>query len=208
VSARVQTAERVPLTDVCKANGRDADTNPSWYVINNSNVAAASGNTVANGAYYLGRPWRDYARVTFQNTALSAVINSAGWHIWSTATPNTDHVSYTEFANTDEGKLLEHVNKCGEHDDDLGQRVSELGGQRVPQVEEGTSRPERIRSMSLLSMYIFGRESHVHAQGKYQSIASLRIHNPNGLSVMVPVDPQSCNLIAIISTASHCPPML
>ncbi|KAF2636830.1 carbohydrate esterase family 8 protein [Massarina eburnea CBS 473.64] len=85
------------------ANGRDSDSNPSYYVINNSKVAAASGNTVSSGVYYLGRPWRNYSRVVFQKTALSNVINSAGWKAWSTDSPNTDHVTYAEYQNTGDG---------------------------------------------------------------------------------------------------------
>ncbi|KAL5396271.1 hypothetical protein PMIN06_006171 [Paraphaeosphaeria minitans] len=85
------------------ANGRDSSSNPSYYVINKSTVAAASGQSVAAGSYYLGRPWRNYARVVFQNTNLSNVINAAGWHIWGTDSPNTDHVEYGEYGNTGAG---------------------------------------------------------------------------------------------------------
>jgi pectinesterase len=31
---------------------------------------------------YLGRPWRDYAQVTFLNTEMSDVIRPVGWHNW------------------------------------------------------------------------------------------------------------------------------
>jgi pectinesterase len=31
---------------------------------------------------YLGRPWRDFARVTFINTAMSEVVRAEGWHDW------------------------------------------------------------------------------------------------------------------------------
>lgn len=43
------------------ASGRASD-NSGYYVINNSTIGAASGQSVSNGAYYLGRPWEDYAR--------------------------------------------------------------------------------------------------------------------------------------------------
>jgi pectinesterase len=85
------------------ANGRDSSSNPSYYVISQSTVAAASGQTVTNGAFYLGRPWRNYSRVVFQNTRLSPVINGAGWHIWNTGQENTDHVYYGEYGNTGPG---------------------------------------------------------------------------------------------------------
>ncbi|KAF3037675.1 hypothetical protein E8E12_007398 [Didymella heteroderae] len=85
------------------ANGRDSDSNPSYYVINKSKVSAASGNTVKAGAYYLGRPWRNYARVVFQNTTLSNVINAAGWTQWQSSDPRTDKVTFGEYGNTGDG---------------------------------------------------------------------------------------------------------
>ncbi|RLN70074.1 hypothetical protein BBJ29_009361 [Phytophthora kernoviae] len=57
------------------ANGRNNETNPSWYVFNRSRVF---GN-VKNGSSYLGRPWRPYARVVWQNSEFSDVINPKGW---------------------------------------------------------------------------------------------------------------------------------
>ncbi|KAI4643540.1 hypothetical protein J4E93_006550 [Alternaria ventricosa] len=85
------------------ANGRDSDSNPSYYVINNSKIAAAPGNTVSAGAYYLGRPWRNFSRVVFQKTSMTNVINAAGWKVWSTDDPRTDKVTYAEYANTGDG---------------------------------------------------------------------------------------------------------
>jgi pectinesterase len=67
-------------TECCTASGRDSPSNPSWYVINKSDI---HGDGVTAGAYYLGRPWRDYARVTFQNSKLGAVINKDGWSKWN-----------------------------------------------------------------------------------------------------------------------------
>lgn len=66
-------------------------------------MAAASGNSVSNGAYYLGRPWGEYARVVFQKTSLSAVINGAGWRIWNTGDERTGHVTFGEYQNTGTG---------------------------------------------------------------------------------------------------------
>jgi pectinesterase len=85
------------------ANGRDSSTNPSYYVINNSTVAAKANTTVPSGAYYLGRPWRNYARVVFQNTSMTDVINSAGWKNWNTGDDRTDHVSFGEYGNSGDG---------------------------------------------------------------------------------------------------------
>ncbi|EGS21887.1 pectinesterase-like protein [Thermochaetoides thermophila DSM 1495] len=85
------------------ANGRDSSSNPSYYVINNSNIAAKSGDSVKAGAYYLGRPWRNYARVVFQKTSMSNVINAAGWKEWNTGDPRTDHVEFAEYGNSGDG---------------------------------------------------------------------------------------------------------
>ena len=58
---------------------------------------------MAAGAYFLGRPWRQYARVVFQNTAMSSVINSAGWRIWNSGDDRTSNVLFGEFGNTGPG---------------------------------------------------------------------------------------------------------
>lgn len=78
------------------ASGRSDSTNPSWYVINNSNVQNIN-SSVATGNNYLGRPWGDYARVIFQNTYLGNNINAAGWSVWSKTLANTDHVTFEEY---------------------------------------------------------------------------------------------------------------
>ncbi|KAI3402011.1 hypothetical protein diail_3985 [Diaporthe ilicicola] len=91
------------LTPSDTANGRSSSSGTSYYVFNNCDIAAASGNSVSSGVYYLGRPWGEYARVVFQNTAMSAVINSAGWHIWNTGDERTDHVLFGEYGNTGAG---------------------------------------------------------------------------------------------------------
>ncbi|KAH8665376.1 pectin lyase fold/virulence factor [Ilyonectria robusta] len=81
------------------ASGRDSEDNPSWYVINKSTIEALSG--VDEGATYLGRPWRTYARVVFQNSELGSVVNAAGWKAWGDNP--TDNVYYGEFGNTGDG---------------------------------------------------------------------------------------------------------
>ncbi|KAF2712203.1 carbohydrate esterase family 8 protein [Pleomassaria siparia CBS 279.74] len=85
------------------ANGRDSSSNPSYYVINKSTITAASGNTVTAGVYYLGRPWRNYARVVFQSTSMTNVINAAGWSVWSSTDTRTDQTYFGEYANTGAG---------------------------------------------------------------------------------------------------------
>ncbi|CAJ2505827.1 Uu.00g132210.m01.CDS01 [Anthostomella pinea] len=85
------------------ANGEDTADGTSIYVLNNCDIAAADGNTVPEGAYYLGRPWGDHAKVVFQNTAMSAVINEDGWHIWNTGDERTDNVLFGEYNNSGVG---------------------------------------------------------------------------------------------------------
>ncbi|KAK4180304.1 family 8 putative carbohydrate esterase [Triangularia setosa] len=85
------------------ASGRSTSTSPNYYVFNNCNIAAKSGQNVANGAYYLGRPWREYARVVFQSTAMSSVVNAAGWRIWNTGDERTSNVYFGEYANSGAG---------------------------------------------------------------------------------------------------------
>ncbi|KAH6634727.1 carbohydrate esterase family 8 protein [Chaetomium sp. MPI-SDFR-AT-0129] len=85
------------------ASGRESADDGSWYVINKSTVAAKSGDSVGDGVYYLGRPWREYARVVFQNTDLSSVINGAGWKVWNAGDERTSGVEFGEFGNTGAG---------------------------------------------------------------------------------------------------------
>ncbi|GIK04520.1 hypothetical protein Aspvir_008603 [Aspergillus viridinutans] len=86
------------------ASGRDSDSNPSWYVISRSNVSAIN-DTIPAGISYLGRPWRNYARVVFQETYLGNNIAAAGWSQWSKSTPNTDHVTFAEYENYGPGSV-------------------------------------------------------------------------------------------------------
>ncbi|CAL1714409.1 unnamed protein product [Somion occarium] len=76
------------------ASGRSTD-DANWYVIDNSIVQGT-------GTAYLGRPWRDFARVVFQNTMLNSNVPAAGWSVWQT---ETDHVTYAEFNNKGPGAL-------------------------------------------------------------------------------------------------------
>ncbi|KAG8682605.1 hypothetical protein FRC09_016657, partial [Ceratobasidium sp. 395] len=74
------------------ASGRStADAN--YYVIDNSTIKGM-------GSCYLGRPWREYARVVVQNTNIGSNVVAAGWKVWSTDDPRTGHVYYGEYANT------------------------------------------------------------------------------------------------------------
>ncbi|KAH7333588.1 putative pectinesterase precursor [Rhizoctonia solani] len=77
------------------ASGRLSD-DPFYYVIDRSDI-------IGIGTQYLGRPWRNYARVIFQNSVLGSQIQPAGWSAWGTTNPMTDHVFYGEYNNTGPG---------------------------------------------------------------------------------------------------------
>ena len=67
-------------------------------MISRSNVSGIN-DTIPAGSAYLGRPWHAFARVVFQQTYLGKVIAPAGWKQWSTATPNTDNITFAEYNN-------------------------------------------------------------------------------------------------------------
>ncbi|KAL9112950.1 MAG: hypothetical protein Q9227_002814 [Pyrenula ochraceoflavens] len=79
------------------ASGRETD-DATWYVFDKSTITAAAG-TDLSGQVYLGRPWRVDARVMYQNSQLSEMINAKGWTTMAeNATP-----LYYEFQNTGDG---------------------------------------------------------------------------------------------------------
>ncbi|KAL4168545.1 hypothetical protein KRP22_011944 [Phytophthora ramorum] len=80
------------------ANGNGNSSNLSEYVFNNARVFGALGN----GTAYLGRPWYPYARVVWQNSNLSDVINPQGWQTWNKDN-NTGNVYFKEFNNIGAG---------------------------------------------------------------------------------------------------------
>ncbi|OSC99460.1 carbohydrate esterase family 8 protein [Trametes coccinea BRFM310] len=77
------------------ASGRSSD-DGNWYVIDSSTVQGT-------GKAFLGRPWRDFARVVFQKSTLGSNVPAAGWSVWETDNPQTDHVTFAEFGNTGPG---------------------------------------------------------------------------------------------------------
>lgn len=100
---------RTIATGCITASGRADAMNPSWYVINNSTVAGIDLSIPAAGNF-LGRPWHSFARVVFQNTYLSDVIQPAGWSVWSTVSdPNTENVTFAEYNNYGEGSVLDEA---------------------------------------------------------------------------------------------------
>lgn len=86
------------------ANGRSSSSGVSLYVINKATITTSSSATTSiEGDVYLGRPWGAYARVVYTSCSLGNLINSAGWEQWSSSTPNTDHVTFGEYASTGSG---------------------------------------------------------------------------------------------------------
>ncbi|KZV72153.1 carbohydrate esterase family 8 protein [Peniophora sp. CONT] len=87
------------------ADGRESD-DAGIYLFNRNTIAVASGvsSSSLSGKYYFGRPWRDYARVIFLNTYISSpTINKALWSEWSSSSPQTDHVTYSDYNTTGPG---------------------------------------------------------------------------------------------------------
>ncbi|KAL0932503.1 pectinesterase [Colletotrichum truncatum] len=79
------------------ASGRTSN-DSGWFVINNSRITSAAGVNVKPGSVFLGRPWRDHARVVFQHSNLSDIIHPQGWNPWDKA-PNFGNIFYGEYGN-------------------------------------------------------------------------------------------------------------
>lgn len=74
------------------------DTVRYGYVFNRCRL---TGSAPAN-SYFLGRPWRPYARVVFLHCELSPAIKPAGWHNWGKPS-NEATANYAEFKSTGPG---------------------------------------------------------------------------------------------------------
>jgi pectinesterase len=71
---------------------------PYGFVFNQNTISGESSDVKT----YLGRPWRDFAQVTFLNTEMSAVVRPAGWNNWDR--PDREKTSrYSEFGSTGPG---------------------------------------------------------------------------------------------------------
>ncbi|HKV98556.1 MAG TPA: pectate lyase [Vicinamibacterales bacterium] len=71
---------------------------PFGFVFANGQITADSPNVKT----YLGRPWRDFAQVTFLNTRMTDVIRPAGWHNWDR--PERERTArFSEFGSTGPG---------------------------------------------------------------------------------------------------------
>ncbi|MGV3587780.1 MAG: pectinesterase family protein [Adhaeribacter sp.] len=68
------------------------------YVFRNCKI---TGNA-PDGSFYLGRPWRPYAKTIFLNCQLSKVIKPEGWHNWDK--PEAEKTTfYAEYKSTGPG---------------------------------------------------------------------------------------------------------
>ncbi|RHZ62033.1 putative pectin methylesterase [Aspergillus thermomutatus] len=80
------------------AMSRTTSDETTWYAIDHCNVYGKSGLDLTSQVY-LGRPWRVLARVIYQNSELSDIINAKGWTTMASgATP-----LYYEYNNTGAG---------------------------------------------------------------------------------------------------------
>ncbi len=89
----------------CKDNGYiTAASTPQnvqyGYVFNNCTVTGAADV----GSFYLGRPWRPYAKVLFMHSSLPAFIRGEGWHNWGKQS-NEQTAYFAEYGNTGAGAL-------------------------------------------------------------------------------------------------------
>ncbi|KAK4717095.1 hypothetical protein R3W88_015433 [Solanum pinnatisectum] len=76
--ALVVNAGRLNGPGFITAQGRTSQHDQSGFVFKNCEV-------FGNGFTYLGRPWRDYARVLFYNCSMSNVVVSPGWYAWNSS---------------------------------------------------------------------------------------------------------------------------
>lgn len=82
------------------AQSRNSEGEESGYLFRDCRLTAEPGVSHV----FLGRPWRDYARVTFLNTEMGAHIAPEGWSEWHPGeTERLKTVSYAEYGSTGPG---------------------------------------------------------------------------------------------------------
>lgn len=87
----------------CKTNGyvtaaSTPDSVKYGYVFMNCRIKGSA----PDGSFYLGRPWRPYAKVVFMNCDLSKVIRAEGWNNWGKVS-NEKTAYYAEYNNKGAG---------------------------------------------------------------------------------------------------------
>lgn len=90
-------------TIFCKKQGyitaaSTADSTKFGYVFNNCKI---TGDAPAN-SFYLGRPWRPFAKVAFLNCELPEFIRPEGWHNWGKES-NEQTAYYAEYQSKGKG---------------------------------------------------------------------------------------------------------
>ncbi|KAJ4179657.1 hypothetical protein NW755_012381 [Fusarium falciforme] len=86
------------------AQSRKSDAAIGGYIFDQCLFTEAASATVdLQGQVYLGRPYSAYALVVVKNSYLDSIIQPAGWKIWSTTDPRTDHITFAEYANEGPG---------------------------------------------------------------------------------------------------------
>lgn len=73
------------------------DTTKYGYVFKDCKITGEQG-----ASYYLGRPWRPYAKTVFINCELGDFIKPAGWDFWGKES-NKQTAFYAEYQNTGKG---------------------------------------------------------------------------------------------------------
>lgn len=92
----------------CKRNGyltaaSTSEDTPYGFIFKNCVIFGPA----EKGTVYLGRPWRDYAKVVFVNCQLTDIIRKEGWHDWNK--PQVHQTTfYGEYNNTGAGADLTH----------------------------------------------------------------------------------------------------
>ncbi|KIK08014.1 carbohydrate esterase family 8 protein [Laccaria amethystina LaAM-08-1] len=85
------------------ASGRESNDNTS-YVFNRNTITLTPGAAPGTaGNVFLGRPWRDFAKVIFLNTVITAPLNSSLWSVWQPDQPNTSNIFFADFNTTGSG---------------------------------------------------------------------------------------------------------
>ncbi len=87
----------------CKTQGyvtaaSTPDSTKYGYVFMNCSVKGSA----PDGSFYLGRPWRPYAKVVFMNSELGKVIKPEGWNNWGRSS-NEATAFYAEYNNRGPG---------------------------------------------------------------------------------------------------------
>ncbi|XDG04539.1 hypothetical protein ABKA04_004154 [Annulohypoxylon sp. FPYF3050] len=86
------------------AQSRASTSAVGGYIFDQCLFTQATGSTAdLTSLVYLGRPYSQYALVVVKNSYLDDIIQPAGWKVWSTTDPRTDHVTFAEYNNDGPG---------------------------------------------------------------------------------------------------------